>query len=901
MAIHDRQGSSDTNRAEQQDRAETASAENPARAAGKTGQHRTPFGAAGLDARLWPLRRQLWLTRIGLLSEQILRAFWPAASVLFLSLAAVMIGVADFLPIEAFWAGSVALGLSLLAAIIWGLRNLRWPSWQRTQDHLDKTLKGRPIAALLDDQAIGRGDAASSELWRLHQARMAKRAQAANAPAPNLRLAAADPFGIRFMALTLFLVALLFGSILHVGNLRQMAPGTQQAQIGPTWEGWLEPPHYTGLPVLYLADQPGSRLNVAAGSTVTLRFYGEIGDLTLAETVSGRTDALPSAADPEQRFEVTQSGVIEIQGPGGHSWQVTLLPDTPPQVSVAAEPEASVDGSMEMPFTGQDDYGIERGQVTIDLDLLALERSHGLAADPDPRAPIVLDLPLPLTGDRREFTEVLTDNFAQHPWANMPMVYTFMVEDAAGQTGQSAGFGAPLATRRFFDPMAAAIIEQRRDLLWTRANAPRITQILRTLTHRPKDLFRDSGDYLRLRAILRRLETYVTQAGADGLQEPQQEEIAAALWDLAIELEEGDIGDALERMRRAQDRLSQAMRDGASEQEIAELMQELREATQDYLRQLQRQADAEAEDLDPGERAENTLELSQDDLQAMMDRIQELMEQGRMAEAEQALREFQQMMENMQVTQGQPGQGNSPGDQAMQGLAETLREQQGLSDQAFRDLQEQFNPNAQSGESSQNEGRNGGQGRGQSHEPGQSPDGQSAEGQEGEGGQGAPQSGQQQSLADRQQQLRDELQRQQDGLPFGSSPEGQDTREALDRAGRAMENAEDALRQGDMAEALDRQSEAMEALRDGMRSLGEAMAQQESAPGNQGQNSQQSRSESTDPLGRGNRGASQGGTIGDEQAYRRAWDLLEDIRRRSGDQNRSESERNYLQRLLDRF
>ena len=116
-----------------------------------------------------------------------------------------------------------------------------------------------------------------------------------------------------------------------------------------------------------------------------------------------------------------------------------------------------------------------------------------------------------------------------------------------------------------------------------------------------------------------------------------------------------------------------------------------------------------------------------------------------------------------------------------------------------------------------------------------------------------------------------------------------------------MKNAEDALRQGDMAEALDRQSEAMEALRDGMRSLGEAMAQQENAPGNQGQNSQQSRSESTDPLGRGNRGASQGGTIGDEQAYRRAWDLLEDIRRRSGDQNRSQSERNYLQRLLDRF
>jgi hypothetical protein len=50
-------------------------------------------------------------------------------------------------------------------------------------------------------------------------------------------------------------------------------------------------------------------------------------------------------------------------------------------------------------------------------------------------------------------------------------------------------------------------------------------------------------------------------------------------------LEDGDIGDALERMRAAQERLSEAMRNGASEEEIARLMQELRDATQDYLRQ----------------------------------------------------------------------------------------------------------------------------------------------------------------------------------------------------------------------------------------------------------------------------------------------------------------------------
>ena len=38
-----------------------------------------------------------------------------------------------------------------------------------------------------------------------------------------------------------------------------------------------------------------------------------------------------------------------------------------------------------------------------------------------------------------------------------------------------------------------------------------------------------------------------------------------------------------------------------------------------------------------------------------MDRIQKLMEEGRMAEAQQALDELQEMMENMQIAQGEGG------------------------------------------------------------------------------------------------------------------------------------------------------------------------------------------------------------------------------------------------------
>jgi hypothetical protein len=306
----------------------------------------------------------------------------------------------------------------------------------------------------------------------------------------------------------------------------------------------------------------------------------------------------------------------------------------------------------------------------------------------------------------------------------------------------------------------------------------------------------------------------------------------------------------------------------------------------------------------------------------MMDRIQELMEQGRMAEAEQALEEFQRMMENMRISQSQQGQNGSDGQQAMEDLGETLQEQQGLSDQAFRDLQEQFNPNAQAGESQGNEGRSGGQGRGQQHQGGTGGDGQSGEdGSQGQGGQtpgqspgqsadGSSQGGAEGgsagagSLAEQQQALREALRRQQQGLPLGQGAEGEATKEALDRAGEAMDGAEEALRQGDLAEAIDRQSEAMEALREGMRALGEAIAQNQQPGQQQGQGDSAS-SGQADPLGRdrnaGGLAGEQNSEFGDGRAHRRAWDLLEELRRRVGEQDRAQDERRYFERLLDQF
>ena len=180
----------------------------------------------------WPLR----LTFAGLLAERITRAFWPLWTVVLLGLAALMLGLQDVLPLEVVWALGVLAILSAGGALVLGIMRFRWPSHVETVERLDRTLPGRPIAAISDTQAIGAGDSASEEVWKAHLARMAERLKSARAPEPDLRLSRRDPYALRYVALLAFTVALLFGSFLRVASVAVVTPrGGDALAAGPAW------------------------------------------------------------------------------------------------------------------------------------------------------------------------------------------------------------------------------------------------------------------------------------------------------------------------------------------------------------------------------------------------------------------------------------------------------------------------------------------------------------------------------------------------------------------------------------------------------------------------------------------------------------------------------------------
>ncbi|KEO57463.1 DUF4175 domain-containing protein [Thioclava indica] len=905
------------------------------------------------------LARPIALTHAGMVVERGLRAFWPLLSLLALIGAAQAFALPAELGAMARWFWLVAL-IAILAALGWGAWKMRWPRRAEAIARLDATLPGRPLAALDDEMALGGDDPAARALWAAHLRRMAQAASGARAPRPDPDLARRDPYALRLTALTALVVAVIFGVPQRIWHPNEGMPGTSgsaEAAMGPSWEGWASPPRYTGKPGLYLNKVEGDTLSVPEGTRFSIRLYGATGAIGFSENVSNPA-ALPEqgaaqagAGIETHEFEAVRSGMISLEGPAGRAFRVVVAGDSAPSVTLEKIAERRADGKLSQPFHAQDDYAVTSGHAVISLDLAKVDRRYGLAIAPEKRPDLIYDLPMPITGTRADFTENLVEDAAKHPWANLPVKLTLEVEDGRGQTGKSPVQEMVLPGKRFFDPLAAALIEVRRDLLWSRGNAGYDADLLRALTNRHEGFIKREEVYLMMRLVIGRLQ--------DASLTPEvRDEIAEALWKMAELVEDGGLADALAAMQKAQEKLSEAIRNGASQDEIAKLMQELKEATDNYIKMLAERAQDQEDGPQFGDQNQPSQQITGDQIQQTMDQIQKLMEEGRMAEAQELLDQLARMMENLKVTQGQGGQGDTPGGKAMRDLQDTLKEQQDLSDEAFRDLQDQFispeerqrqaesgqqGQQGQQGEGQQGQGEQGQQGQGQEGQQGQQGQGQQGQGQQGQGDQPGDQQGtgpggegqaqrdgqgqgdqpgleggqggtQGQNLAERQRDLRRELDRQKGLLPGYGGEAGEEADKRLGDAGRAMDEAEQALREGDNSTAIDRQADAIEALREGMRALGEAMrgeqARQQGQPGESGRQAgtpgqNGPNGMARDPLGRAQGDGNQLGTdremLQGEDVYRRAQNLLDEIRRRSGERLRPEEELDYLKRLLDQF
>jgi len=816
---------------------------------------------------LAPVARALFLTRAAMVLERAVQALWIPACFLLLLITAWAFNLHGVLPGDLLLWALIAYALGIGASTVLGLWRFRWPSRAEAVARLDQTLPGRPLAALGDAQAINGDDAASAALWAAHRKRMALRAQQAKPVGARPDLVQRDPFAFRLVAMTAALVALLFAAPGQQTGVNGL-PGAAGAAIGPSWEGWIMPPAYTGQPGLYLNEIDRTGFSVPQGSRVVLRFYGAPGALTLEQSLDDgvQNDETGQAME----FDARRSGRLTIDGPNGRSWDVAVAPDAVPQIAPDGPMTRARAGVLEQSFTASDDYGVTLGEATFTLDLDAVDRRHGRSLPPEPRDPLRLTLPMPLSGDRAEFSQTLREDLSLHAWAHRPVRVVLSAMDAAGQTGTSPASTAILPGRRFFEPAAKALAELRSDLLWNRDNAARAALLMRAMLARSDGAFRFEGAPVLIRGAISFIETRLESG--DWTPEAR-DEVAAQLWDLALLIEEGELANARERLQRARDRLAEAMANGAAPDEIAELMDELRDATRDYMEMLAEQADPAEQEGDQRDRGDQQgQEVTQSQIQEMMDQIQQLMEEGRMDEAAALMDQLNQLLDNIQMQRGEGGE-PMPGSEAMEGLGDTLSEQQGLADETFQQLQDQFG----------------------------------AEG-DAEGEAGKDDAAAMEELARRQEALREQLRQQQLGeVPGDGTPEADAGLDALEDAQRAMEQAAEALDEGDARGALQRQAEALDSMREGLRSFREALSadQRERAQTDGDPRQGQADGAGRDPLGRELGDSAQGGDLGSvvpgADPRQRAQELMDEIRRRQAELDRPEAERDYLDRLIERF
>lgn len=840
------------------------------------------------------LRRRIGLSRAFLWVERLAVALWPAFAVICLALSAALLGGYELLGATGH---RVALGLTgglLLAALVYGFWRFARPAQPEALARLDRTDPGRPLAAMTDKLAAGEGETAAQVIWRTHLERATAAAEALRPEPPDLRLSRWDRWGLR-----LFAPALLIAAFIGTGGavqerltetLKPRPPASETTGIvlaDAMAEAWAIPPAYTGRETVYLGrTAPDAPFDLPQGSELTLRVTGaETAPVLAGEGLSG----LSSFADlGGGLYEAT--GLLERSGRVTVSvgeepladWEIAVIPDLPPEIEFASDPRANPTRSLEVPFAARDDYGVIAAWAEITLT--------GDAGKGLPVEPIEFALPLPISADPRNVADTAVRDLIAHPWAGAEVEIVLKAEDGAGNVAATEPRRFTLPERRWFNPLAWSFAEQRRGLVLDYGDAPDVLDMLQALVRWPDEVFEDrTGVYLTVRLAIRRLAVSLGRETVPAVAP----DVIELLWLAAIGLEDGDLSSALERLRQAEERLRQALENGTDE-DIRAALDALRQAMNEYLQQLAQQgmqAQPDGQPMDP-----NAPQISQQDLEEMLNELQRQAESGLRDQARDMLSQLSQMLQNLQSGQQQARPGGQ-GQQALQQLQEMIQRQRDLSDETFNAMRE---------------GQRGGQRRGQRgqrrQQPGQQPGQQPAPGS-GQGGQGGERSGshlENGRLAAEQEALRQAIEELRDQLGGGEGMDG--ASRALDEAGRAMEEAQRDLEGGSLGDAVRDQMEALQRLDEGADALAEAVQNGQGDTAARGAQDGEGRvgdNLESDPFDRpsGRYGEYDGRAtkVPDRSVMDRARELMNELRRRSAEQERPQIELDYFKRLLDQF
>ncbi len=650
---------------------------------------------AGLDAKIS-------LSRWALGLERIWPRLWLPIGVIALFFVVSLAGAWPLLPDGWHIAALTGFGLAALASL-WPLIRVRWPSRAEGLARLEAQsgLPHRPASSYEDTLSPATGTPAALSLWAAHRRRLSRLIDSMRPKAPRPRTEPSDPFALRALLLLALSGLLAVAGDAYADRLASAFRFGPAIAIVPTrLDAWVTPPSYTGKQPFLIADgsqplasdeQASRRFEVPEGSQLLIRAAGPAhGDFAIArlvgqapaETVATQAKADPAAQVAEFKFVLDRTMTVRVADTGlvRQSWMFAVTPDRPPNIVLNEAPKSGARGALLLDYRVTDDYGVASAEAAFELAEPAKSKPLKLAdgSEIGPMGePPVSPLKLPKAASVKDIKGKTSLDLAAHPWAGLKVKMTLRAKDRANHLGTAEPDAFILPERAFQNPLARAIVEQRRTLSFSPGSYLDVRFALDALAIAPDKFPIDPAAYLMLRSAYRQLK-----------QEPSKElfkTVAEQLWQLALRIESGNLSDAERALKEAEDRLAKALDEGASDAEIQKLMAELRQAMSKFLRELAEQGQRQPQQ----QSQQNGQSLNERDLQQMLKQMEELAKSGNKDAAQQMLSQLRDLLDRLQAGkmagkgQGQDGK-NGQMRQLMDKFGNLIGKQKKLLDETFK-------------------------------------------------------------------------------------------------------------------------------------------------------------------------------------------------------------------------
>jgi uncharacterized protein (TIGR02302 family) len=811
------------------------------------------------------MERHVRKTRMIMVWESAWPCLIPVLSVVLLTLGLTLTGTFELLPATGHIILLSLLSVAVMIAAVSPWRQFRWPSRRDALHRLEveNGLSNNPLQSL-EDHIQDTDDPLTSLLWQrqlgLHEATLAK----LRIPHPKPAITRIDRFGLTAIPVLLLFVGLMAGSN-HVSERFSKAFSPLQRLGAADFSAtlWVTPPAYTGqvprvVRFTSLSGDTATRTSQTPSSASGASIAPNASDTAANDVISVQVPAgstldgsissiwEPTLNAPEGQKPLSESSEnsyvlstpidqsgewrISVWGNDRLTLNIDLVADKAPSLSFVSPPTVTRRDHVRLDYIANDDYGL------AELDLVITPAPEdGALRQFGPIDQITIDL----KGDGVSATATPTRiegprflDLVAHPWAGLPVDIQMVSRDNADQAGQSDVRSLVLPEREFTHPVAQKLITIRRGLLRYPDRALEMHNAILPILYAPQAFNGHIGVFLTLSVAESRLAANLHNRDTHW-------DVAGLLWHIAEEVERGSYGIAERNLMEAEERLLEALANpDVTESEIARLIEEYRQALNEYLAALTREAPQMTEE----QQSAATTTLEQQDLSRIIDQIDALMRAGARDEARQLIDRLRELVENMQVTTGEGGMD----------ITSTLRE---MLD-GMRDLSRRQQDLMNQGDNSSSQNGNG-------------------------------------QRANQQQGLADDANDIMNSPGLGQFGDVSGMNSVID----AMRGAAEALGHNRSHEALQYQRQAMETLQQGIGEISRALeGLSQLAPMLEDLEGAGRR----DPLGRpvGGDGTT---IIPDVNTLERTWRILQELRRRSGDMNRPQIEQEYIDRLLKRF